>query len=362
MTSLQVVLFREDHKSFRTVVKISWFQIVPHVANLPSMKSTDILPWPNPNTERISWSVAEQAGVDLWVRRLDQIPGPSPGNKAYKLHWHLEKAARTFSKSLLTFGGPWSNHLHAVAAAGHARGIRTIGVVRGERPQNEDQLTDTLRDCEAWGMTLLFVSRAEYNEKHTDFFKAWLRDEFNNPWIVPEGGADALGVMGSQKIIEPRDIESPWDAILVSAGTGATAAGLAIAMKGASPLVVCSALKGWRPLEAIETLIASTLNDEVWAHELMDNIHAWEDAHEGGFAKRTPELMACLTSWEDETGLQLDALYTGKLVLALSRILISNSPSRPRFLASGSRILLMHTGGLQGNRSWRTKYKRSGAP
>jgi hypothetical protein len=116
MTTLQMVLLREDHKSFRAVVKISWFQIVPHVANLPSMKSTDILPWPNPITERVKWSVSEQAGVELWVRRLDAIPGPSPGNKAYKLHWHLEKAARTVSQALLTFGGPWSNHLHAVAA------------------------------------------------------------------------------------------------------------------------------------------------------------------------------------------------------------------------------------------------------
>ena len=362
MTTLQMVLFREDHKSFWAVVKISWFQIVPHVANLPSMKSTDILPWPNPITERVKWSVSEQAGVELWVRRLDAIPGPSPGNKAYKLHWHLEKAARTVSQALLTFGGPWSNHLHAVAAAGHARGLRTIGVVRGERPKNDADLTETLRDCEAWGMTLVFVSRAEYDEKNTDFFKAWLRDQYGNPWIVPEGGADALGVMGCQKIVEPLDIQTPWDAVLVSAGTGATAAGMALALKGVSPLIVCSALKGWKPLEAMETLIQSTVNDPGWAHELMEHIHSWEDAHEGGFAKRSPELMASLESWEEETGIALDALYTAKLVLALRRRLEGAGGNRPVFLSAGSRILLVHTGGLQGNRSWRTKYKGKSAP
>ena len=358
MTPLEVVLFREHHKSFRTVIKISWFQIVPHVANLPSMKSTDIPTWPQPKTERVNWSVSEHAGVDLWVRRLDAIPGPSPGNKAWKLHWHLEKAQQTVSKSLLTFGGPWSNHLHAVAAAGRVRGIRTIGVVRGERPSNEDDLTVTLRDCEAWGMTLFFVSRAEYAEKHTDFFKAWLRDQFGNPWVVPEGGADAWGVMGSQKLIEPDDINTPWDAILVAAGTGTTAAGMALGLRGSCPLIVCSALKGWKPLEAIQTLIQSTVNDGLWADDLLGNIASWEDAHEGGFAKRSAELMACMNAWEDETHIELDAVYTGKLVLALKRRLEMDLVNRPAFLSRGARILMLHSGGLQGNRSWKTKYKR----
>ena len=207
-------------------------------------------------------------------------------------------------------------------------------------------------------MTLFFVSRAEYAEKHTDFFKAWLRDQFDNPWIVPEGGADAWGVMGSQKLIEPDDITTPWDAILVAAGTGTTAAGMAIGLRGACPLIVCSALKGWKPLEAMQTLIQSTVNDGLWADGLLENIASWEDAHEGGFAKRSPELMECMDAWESETHIELDAVYTGKLVLALKRRLEMDLVNRPAFLSRGARILMLHSGGLQGNRSWKTKYKR----
>lgn len=358
MTSFEVKLFREDNIAFRAVVKISWLQIVTHVANLPSMNSTDTPHWPQPKTERVQWTISDGAGVDLWVRRLDAIPGPSPGNKAWKLHWHIEKAKQTVSKTLLTFGGPWSNHLHAVAATCRIQGIRTIGVVRGERPPKEENLTATLRDCESWGMTLFFVSRAEYDEKNTAFFKAWLRDQFGNPWIVPEGGADDWGVMGSQKLIENQDIHDPWDGILVPAGTGTTAAGMAIALQGKSPLIVCSALKGWKPLEAMQDLIQSTVGDGLWARNILENVETWEDAHEGGFAKRTPELMACIDHWESETQIELDAIYTGKLVLALKRQLEKAPFDRPSFLSKGSRILMLHTGGLQGNRSWKTKSKR----
>lgn len=337
------------------MIKISWLQIVTHVANLPSMKSTITPLWPQPKTERVKWSISEKSGVALWVRRLDAISGPSPGNKAWKLHWHLEKAKQTVSQTLLTFGGPWSNHLHAVAAAGSEHGIRTIGVVRGQRPMNDENLTITLRDCERWGMTLFFVSRAEYDEKHTGFFKAWLRDQFGNPWIVPEGGADEWGVMGSQKLISSKDIETKWDAILVPAGTGTTAAGMAIALQGKAPLIVCSALKGWKPKEAMKVLMQKTVSDEHWADDMMENVETWEDAHEGGFAKRTPALMDCMGQWETQTQIELDAIYTGKLLLALKNRLEMSSANRPSFLTKGSRILMFHTGGLQGNRSWKTK-------
>ena len=163
--------------------------------------------------------------------------------------------------------------------------------------------------------------------------------------------------MGSQKLIESEDINTPWDAILVAAGTGTTAAGMAIALRGVSPLIVCSALKGWKPLKAMQALIQSTVNDGLWADDLLENIVSWEDAHEGGFAKRSPELMDCMDSWDSETHIELDAVYTGKLLLALKRQLEMDPANRPSFLSRGARILIIHSGGLQGNRSWKTKYK-----
>lgn len=312
-------------------------------------------PLPSPTTEKVRWPAADDAGVEVWVRRLDQISGPAPGNKTWKLHLHWEKAAQTPSRTLLTFGGPWSNHLHAAAAAGSAFGIRTIGIVRGERPVDTNLLTPTLRDCEAQGMELFFISRAEYNEKNTEFFKAWLRGQFDNPWIVPEGGADAWGVSGCQSLIEPSDLNNPWDAVLVAAGTGTTAAGLAIALRGSSPLVVGHALRGFHPKQSIETLLNQTLYDGAWTSDLTREMIFWNDIHEGGFAKRSPELLDCMEHWEKETGIELDAVYTGKLVLEMQRQLQKTLLDRPKFLRPGSRVLLIHTGGLQGNRSWKTK-------
>lgn len=298
-------------------------------------------------TERVNWSVATACRSELWVRRLDLAHPLAPGNKAWKLRYHLERAQRQPSQTLLTFGGAWSNHLHAAAALGAAHGLRTIGVVRGEAHEITDHPTPTLRDCMDWGMTLFPVSRAEYREKSAPFFRAWLRDQFDNPWIVPEGAGDALGVMGCQHLVEPDDLARPADAFVVSAGTGATAAGLVLGLKGASKLYVASALKGSDLSVLIEDRLTEALADRSWARELAATMHVWNDAHCGGFGTIPPEVQAFIYRWEAETKIPLDGVYTAKTLMRLQAFLEQSDELH------GKRILFVHTGGLQGNRSWR---------
>jgi 1-aminocyclopropane-1-carboxylate deaminase/D-cysteine desulfhydrase-like pyridoxal-dependent ACC family enzyme len=341
MTALEVVLFGENNVALFAVVKVPRFQIAPHVANLPRMK-----PMPVFKTERVTWSAAEAAGVELWVRRLDAVDSPAPGNKAWKLMYHVERALLQPQPALLTFGGAWSNHLHATAALGAARGLRTIGVVRASEAELAHP-TPTLQDCMDFGMELFPVSRAEYKEKDAPFFKAWLRDRFGNPWIVPEGGSGALGVMGCKHLIEPTDLEQPWDAVVVAAGTGATAAGLLLGLKGTAKLYVANVLKGFDMGSAIEHQLTLALNDSTWSHELGAQCTVWNDAHLGGFGQIHESLQRFIGGWEAETRIPLDGVYTGKALLRLEEAWRED----PDW--SGRRVLFIHTGGLQGNRSWR---------
>lgn len=302
-------------------------------------------------TDRLKWSVADSAGVEVFVRRLDQLDGVISGNKAWKLQYHLEKALQLERPQLLTFGGAWSNHLHATAAAGQRVGLPTIGVVRATADEVKNRPTPTLVDCMRNGMRIIPVSREEYREKHLDFFKDWLRREFDNPWIVPEGAGDALGVMGAQGIITPEDHLQPWDAVVVSAGTGATAAGVLIALKGTCPLFIGNALKGVDMRASLEQRLDETLLDRDFGKDLLENAVFWNEAHAGGFAKMSPELSAFEKAWGLEIPWPLDRVYTLKTMLALSQTLRRPLDERPKSLQPGKRILFIHTGGLQGNRS-----------
>ena len=341
MTALEVVLFGKNNVALFAVVKVPRFQIAPHVANLPRMK-----PMPDYTTERVAWSAAEVSGVELWVRRLDAVDSPASGNKAWKLMYHVERALLQPQPALLTFGGAWSNHLHATAALGASIGLRTIGVVRASEAELAHP-TPTLQDCTDFGMELFPVSRSEYKEKDAPFFKAWLRDRFGNPWIVPEGGSGALGVMGCKHLIENTDLERPWDAVVVAAGTGATAAGLLLGLKGTTRLCVTNVLKGFDMWPAIEHQLNLAVNDSQWSSELAARCTVWNDAHMGGFGQIPESLKSFIRGWEAETGIALDGVYTAK---ALHRLL---QAWREDTDWNGRRVLFIHTGGLQGNRSWR---------
>ena len=290
--------------------------------------------YPNALDQTFDW-----LGRSFVMRRLDLGNVAAPGNKWYKLRLNIERAERQPSRALLTFGGPFSNHLLATARACAEHGLAAIGIVRGGEVE-----TPVMRACEAAGMTLQPVSRAEYALKTNPDYLHALRDAWDNPWIVPEGGANDLGVHGAQDLYLPED--QTWDAIFLPIGTGTTLAGMALKSGGSAPIVGVSALKGVDHATEVQTLLSHTVGDREWAGELLRNVIWWTDAHEGGFGKMSPELEAFLPTFQAATGIPLDRVYTGKMMLRLSKELQRPPAERLPALNGSGRILILHTGGI----------------
>lgn len=278
-------------------------------------------------------------GRQFVMRRLDLGDVAAPGNKWFKLRLNIERAQKQPSRTMLTFGGPFSNHLLATARACAEHELGSIGIVRGGEVE-----TPVMRACEAAGMTLQPVSRAEYALKTDPDYLHALREAWGNPWIVPEGGANDLGVHGAQDLYLPED--QTHDAILLPVGTGTTLAGMALKSGGAAPMVGVSALKGVDHAAEVQALLARTVGDPEWAGELLRNTIWWTDAHEGGFGKMTPELEAFLPAFQDETGIPLDRVYIGKMMLRLAKELQRPAAERLPALNGSGRILILHTGGV----------------
>ena len=276
----------------------------------------------------------------LTIRRLDLLdPEGAQGNKGFKLRLNLERAAAQPSRALLTFGGPFSNHLLATAFACRRAGIRAIGIVRGG-----EQETEVMAICRAAGMTLIPVSRTTYREKTDPDFLNELRTTHGNPWIVPEGGANDLGIHGAQDILTERDVDR-FDVVVTAVGTGTTLAGMAIRAAGRLPIIGVSALKGVDHATEVTALLGRTLGDADWARELLAPVVWWRDAHEGGFGKMTEELQHFITSFHFEHGILLDRVYTGKLMLRLQREWQKPISEQEPLVRQGKRILIIHTGG-----------------
>lgn len=269
--------------------------------------------------------------------RLDRVDSLAPGNKLYKLHEALAQAHQY--DALMSFGGAWSNHLHALAAMGNARGLRTIGVVRGERPE---RLSAMLSDVERWGMKLVFVSRSDYRKRYELSWQQALSAPYGRCLIIPEGGADLSGVRGCRAI---GDLLSPHlqqgDKVMLAVGTGATLAGILASDISRSVVIEgVSVLKG--------TAKATNADVNSWLSTLAaKQVPRWrirDDAHEGGYAKVSPGLRAFVLNFEAVHGIPLEPVYTGKL---LYRIYLDIQQG-----LAPQRIVAVHTGGLQGRRGY----------
>ncbi len=275
--------------------------------------------------------------VQLRLLDLTDIHPFISGNKWFKLKYNLaayQAAGKTCP--LLSFGGAWSNHLHALAYAGYQAGIPTIGVVRGERPA---VLSAMLQDAESWGMRLEFVSRAEYREKQSDIFISVLHERFGEFEYLPEGGSNALAVKGCMEIADALGNAADVDYLCCACGTGATLAGLIAAAPVATQVLGVPALKGADFLyDDIRRLLACSGYADSGRWQLI------LDAHEGGYGKITPRLADCIERFCLSSGVQLEPLYTGKLLLALEDLLAAG------VFPAGTRLVMVHTGGLQGLR------------
>ncbi|MGB1076015.1 MAG: 1-aminocyclopropane-1-carboxylate deaminase/D-cysteine desulfhydrase [Flavobacteriales bacterium] len=263
----------------------------------------------------------------------------SPGNKWFKLRYNLERALLQPSKSLMTFGGPHSNHLLATARACSEVQIRCFGVVRGGEVE-----TPVMKACRNAGMTLIPISRSLYSEKTDPDFLNTLRNTWNNPWVVPEGGANDLGVHGAQDILQMSD--QHWDCIVLSVGTGTTLAGMALKCDGEIPIIGISALKGVQHETEVMNLLHRTTSDLNWSKQLLRNVTWWTDAHTGGFGKMTPELEHFMAAFQKDTQVPLERVYTAKMFLRLQKEMEKPVSERHPFIQPNSRILVLHTGGI----------------
>ncbi|MDO8863050.1 pyridoxal-phosphate dependent enzyme [Haliea sp. E1-2-M8] len=290
--------------------------------------------------QSLTGQVLEGVALDnVTVLRLDRCGGLAPGNKQFKLAPHLALIAAAGHRRVLSFGGAWSNHLHALAAVGQAAALETVGVIRGERPQ---RLSPTLADAAQWGMQLHFVSRSDYRRRQQPGFVATLSRELGADHVIPEGGAGPLGAAGCRPLAEMIAARFPQGArVVVGVGTGTTLAGLAAALPATFHIDGIVALRGEGGLEAT---IAALVAAQVPAAHARWRLH--RDFHCGGFARADARLRELMLRCDRELGLALEPVYTGKALLALHSWLAAGvgSVRQP--------VVLVHTGGLQGRRGY----------
>lgn len=289
-----------------------------------------------------------QYAVNLYVLRLDRIDAYAGGNKFFKLKYNLEEIKRAGHRQVITFGGAWSNHLAAIAASWQkAEGSmqKVIAVVRGEEPIN---LSDTLRFCKEKGVELHFVSREEYRKKESPGFLEKIREKFGDFYLLPEGGSNELAVQGCREIVDLIDID--FDLICCPVGSGGTIAGIASGLKSEQTALGFVALKGGEYLEEVITKLIRPPRPATLGHSptgekiAMFKLHL--NYHFGGFAKTTPELLRFKKQFEKEQGFELDYIYTSKMFYGIFDLM------KQGYFASGSKIVAIHTGGLQGNKGF----------
>lgn len=278
--------------------------------------------------QKLHHPTLEKFNIELNVLRLDQIHPVISGNKFFKLKYSLQKALDQNIKGIVSFGGPWSNHLVALAKACQELGLLSAGFIRGEKPS---RLSSSLIEMADYGMKLNFISRSEYANLKKGYHEI---NGYENFLVVPEGGCSEEGVRGSEEIAAI--IPHPYDMISCAIGTGTMMAGLA--RGSSSPVLGFSSLKLGNPEgNSFYQFISEHCSDK----EFSINY----DYSFGGFGKINAELIRFMNELYDFSGLPTDIVYTGKMFYGIFDLI------RKETIKTGTRICAVHSGGLQGNRS-----------
>lgn len=267
------------------------------------------------------------------------------GNKFRKMKYNLLEMERQDLKKVITFGGAFSNHIHATAAAGLLFGFDTIGLIRGERSSN---LSPTLRFAEECGMTLHFINRTDYKDKKLIINE--LNTKFNDFYYLPEGGTNNLALRGTAEIVT--EIDGQLDNthtryICVPCGTGGTIAGIIAAAHEPTQVLGFSALKGDFLQKDVTNLLKNAADTEgpslpLNTSKTPQNWSINTNFHCGGYARFTPELIKFINNFKEKNGISLDPIYTGKMLLGIYKLVETG------FFPQNSTIIAVHTGGLQG--------------
>jgi 1-aminocyclopropane-1-carboxylate deaminase len=290
----------------------------------------------SPVLQDVPDALPQDYGVRLRMLRLDTLHPQISGNKWYKLRLNLISAREQGYRRLLSFGGAYSNHLYALAAAGKVFGFETIGILRGELVT---PLNSTLAFAQAQGMVLHSVSRSDYRLRNDPAFIKSLVDQLGDCYVIPEGGSNVLGMRGCMDIPTAFD----WDQadvtkrlVTLACGTGATLTGIAAAPGSQYRLLGFSALKGGEFLKADVQYGLDAMNETAkrpWQIDLL--------AHGRGYGKTDAELDLFIQDFELRTGIPLDPIYTGKMMRRLYALISAGE------IAPGTEIIAIHTGGLR---------------
>ena len=276
----------------------------------------------------------KEKNISLTLARLDKIHEDVSGNKIFKLHYFIEECLVSSHKTLLTFGGAFSNHLVATAFLCKQKGVKSIGIVRGEESKI---LSHTLARCKDLGMNLKFISRQNYNnfDSNEEDIDA-LKNSFGDFTMVPEGGYNATGAKGASLIM---DVVKPdkFSYICTAVGTATTLAGLLLKKKMDQEIIAIPVIKNMMDITERLNYLGVAAADKIPI--------VFSDYHFGGYAKQTKELISFMNSFYAETQIPTDFVYTAKMMYAIYDKINSG------YFADGSNILCIHTGGLQGNKS-----------
>ena len=273
-------------------------------------------------------SAAFPNNISLYIKREDLLHPIISGNKFRKLKYNLETAKKQNQKVLLTFGGAFSNHIVAVAGAGETFGFETVGIIRGEELHDKISENPSLLQAQQLGMKFAFVTREQYRLKETPDFIEQLQKDYGEFYLLPEGGTNALAIKGCEEIITDLDFE--FTHICASVGTGGTITGIINSSADNQKIIGFSSLKG----DFLQNDIAKFANKQNWSLNC--------DYHFGGYGKITDELIDFINNFYLEHHVHLDPIYTGKMMFGIMNLIENN------YFPPNSKILAIHTGGLQG--------------
>lgn len=282
--------------------------------------------------QKIQDTFLDEKSVELSVLRLDQIHPQMGGNKFFKLKYNLQAARASGLNTLLTFGGAYSNHIYATAAAGKYLGFRTIGLIRGEETL---PLNTTLQFAQKSGMQLHYVNRESYRGKNNPDFIYGLQVLFGDFYLIPEGGSNAAAVKGCSEISTHIPID--WDYICTPCGTGGTLAGLVLSLKSHQKALGFAVLKGGDFLNREVELLLENFNFKHWE----EKGHIFTEYHFGGYARKKTELIDFMDQFENQHQIRLEWIYSGKMFYGIYDLI------RKDYFKPGSRIVALHTGGVR---------------
>ena len=290
--------------------------------------------------QQILLPLLEEKNIQLYIKREDKIHPFVSGNKFRKLKYNLQQAKSENKKTLLTFGGAYSNHIVATAVAGAVQDFRTIGVIRGDELRKNLKATlksnATLRKASEHGMKFVFVSREQYRDKSNSDFLQSLKKEHGDFYLIPEGGSNELAIEGTSEIL---DVNDTHDFVCCPVGTGGTIAGIINASTDNQTVVGFPAIKGF-----------DVLKNDILGCVKSSNYKFINNYVGNGYAKVNEVLVKFINEFNIIHDIPLDAIYTGKMMMGIIDLILNNN------FPKGSNILVIHTGGIQGNRGVNGKY------